>query len=155
MTYAKFKLTVCTVCGIIGGTIAQALGGWTNDMKILIFLMAADFITGLMLAGVFRNSNKSSTGALDSKASFKGLCKKCVIIMFIMVAHMLDELLGIAYLRDATVIGFITNEVLSLIENAGLMGITLPKPLMEAIEVLRNKNEEMENEHTKDSESDN
>ena len=139
MTYAKFKLTVCAMCGIIGGTIAQALGGWTNDMKILIFLMAADFITGLMLAGVFRNSNKSSTGALDSKASFKGLCKKCVIIIFIMVAHMLDDLLGIAYLRDATIIGFITNEVLSLIENAGLMGVPLPTVINKAIDILTAK----------------
>ena len=92
---------------------------------------------GLILAGVFKNSSKSQTGALDSRAGWKGLCKKGTILLFVLIAHRLDLLLETDYIKTATVIGFIFNEAISVIENAGLMGLPLPETIKHAVEVLK------------------
>ena len=110
-------------------------------MVTLLIFMAIDFITGLLVAGVFQKSNKSDTGALNSKAGWKGLCKKCVTMFFVIIAHRLDIELGIDYIRTAAIIGFIFNEAMSIVENAGLMGVPLPKIITRAIEVLKEKAE--------------
>jgi toxin secretion/phage lysis holin len=119
--------------------IAKLFGGWTEDMITLIIFMAIDFIMGLIVAGVFRKSNKSQSGALNSHAGWLGLCKTGAVLLFVLVAHRLDLLLGTDYIRTTTIIGFIANEVISIIENAGLMGIQMPKALTNAIEILKSK----------------
>lgn len=139
MNINEMKVLVCTICGVLGSFISKAFGGWSEDMVTLIIFMTIDFITGLIVAGVFKASGKSKSGALDSKASFKGLCKKCVMLLFVMIACRLDMLLGTDYIRTATVIGFILNEVISIVENAGLMGIPLPESITKAIEILKSK----------------
>ena len=113
-------------------------------MITLIISMAVDFIMGLLLAGVFHKSNKSTLGNLDSRAGWKGLCKKSVTLLFVLIAHRLDVSLGTDYIRTATIIGFIANEVISIVENAGLMGIPLPEVIIKAIEILKNKGEDEE-----------
>ncbi|MBQ2743383.1 MAG: phage holin family protein [Oscillospiraceae bacterium] len=123
--------------GMLGGLIAKLLGGWTSDMITLLIFMAIDFITGLLVAGVFKNSNKSDTGALNSKAGWKGLCKKCITLFFVIIAHRLDIELGISYIRTSAIVGFMANEAMSIVENAGLMGVPLPKIITRAIEVLK------------------
>jgi toxin secretion/phage lysis holin len=133
----NIKAVICTIFGIIGGTIAKLFGGWTEDMVTLIIFMAIDFIMGLIVAGVFHKSNKSKSGALNSHAGWLGLCKKCVVLLFVLVAHRLDLLLGTDYIRTTAIIGFIVNEVISIIENAGLMGIRLPEVITNAIEILK------------------
>ena len=130
------KGVICTVFGIIGGIIAKAFGGWTEDMITLIIFMAVDFVMGLLIAGVFHNSNKSESGNLDSHIGWKGLCKKCVTLLFVLVAYRLDVSLGTDYIKTATIIGFIANETISIVENAGLMGIKLPGSIRRAIDVL-------------------
>lgn len=137
----NIKTIVCTILGIIGGTIAKLFGGWTEDMITLIIFMAVDFIMGIIIAGVLHKSNKSQSGALNSHAGWLGLCKKGVVLLFVLVAHRLDILLGVDYIRTTTIIGFIANEVLSIIENAGLMGIQMPKAITNAIEILKHKGE--------------
>ena len=127
--------------GMLGGLIAKLLGGWTSDMITLVIFMAIDFITGLLVAGVFKKSNKSDTGALNSKAGWKGLCKKCLTLFFVIIAHRLDIELGINYIRTSAIVGFIANEAMSLVENAGLMGMPLPKIITRAIEVLKEEAE--------------
>lgn len=139
---ANLKGTIVTFIGMAGGFIANLLGGWTTDMVTLAIFMAIDFITGLLLAAVFKNSTKSESGALNSKAGWKGLCKKCVTFLFVIIAHRLDIALGINYIRTAAIIGFIANEAISIVENAGMMGIPLPKVITKAIEVLKEKSEE-------------
>jgi toxin secretion/phage lysis holin len=94
---------------------------------------------GLIVAGVFHKSNKSKTGSLNSHAGWLGLCKKCVVLLFVLVAHRLDLLLGTDYIRTTAIIGFIVNEVISIIENAGLMGVRLPEVITNAIEILKHK----------------
>ena len=135
------KTLICTVLGAIGGMIAHLFGGWTEDMITLIIFMAIDFIMGLIIAGVFHKSNKSQSGALNSHAGWVGLCKKGVVLLFVLVAHRLDLMLGSDYIRTTALIGFIANEVISIVENAGLMGVPLPEVIVKAIEVLKHKEE--------------
>lgn len=134
---SNVKTVICTVLGVIGGFIAQLFGGWTEDIVTLISFMAVDFVMGLLLAGVFHKSNKSENGNLNSRAGWKGLCKKCVTLLFVLIAHRLDVSLGTEYIRTATIIGFIANEVISIVENAGLMGLPLPKVITKAIDILK------------------
>ncbi len=100
-----------------------------------------DYITGLLVAGVFHNSGKTENGALESMAGFKGLCRKGVILLVVLVACQLDLIIGSNFIRDAAVIAFVANEVISIVENVGLMGIEVPAPLVNAIEILRKKAE--------------
>lgn len=134
---ANIKGVICTVFGVIGGMIARLFGGWTEDMATLVIFMAIDFVMGLVVAGVFHNSTKSKSGALDSRAGWKGLCKKCVSLLFVLIAHRLDILLEADYIRTTAIIGFIANEAISIIENAGLMGLPLPAAVTRAIEMLK------------------
>jgi len=134
---SNVKTVICTVFGVIGGFIAQLFGGWTEDIVTLISFMTVDFVMGLLLAGVFHKSNKSENGNLNSRAGWKGLCKKCVTLLFVLIAHRLDVSLGTEYIRTATIIGFIANEVISIVENAGLMGLPLPKVITKAIDILK------------------
>lgn len=136
---SNMKAMICTVFGAIGGMIAHLFGGWTEDMITLTIFMAIDFIMGLVVAGVFHKSNKSQSGALNSHAGWLGLCKKGVVLLFVLVAHRLDMLLGSDYIRTTAIIGFIANEVISIVENAGLMGVPLPEVIVKAIEVLKHK----------------
>lgn len=137
----NLKVAICTAIGICGGIFTTLFGGWTEDMITLILFMAIDFVMGLMVAGVFRKSQKSETGALDSRIGWMGLCKKCVTLFFVLVAHRLDVSLDTNYIKTATVIAFIVNEAISVVENAGLMGMPLPEALERAIDVLKQKKE--------------
>ncbi len=134
MNVSTIKLYCCSAAGIIGSFVARLFGGWSEDMLTLIVFMAVDFLMGLVVAGVFHKSNKSASGTLNSRAGWKGLCKKGVMLLFVLVAHRLDVLLQADYIRTTVIIGFIANEALSIIENAGLMGVPLPDPIAKAIE---------------------
>ncbi len=138
MNFSSIKVMICTLAGMTGSFLTKLFGGWTEDIITLLIFMSVDFAMGLILAGVFKNSSKSQTGALDSHAGWEGLCKKGIIILFVLIAHRLDLLLDTDYIKTAAVIGFIINESISIIENAGLMGIPLPDVVSRAIEILRN-----------------
>lgn len=133
------KTSICTITGLAGSILAAIFGGWDSALATLLIFMAADYITGLMVAGVFHASRKSESGALESKAGWKGLCRKCVTLLFVLVAYRLDLALGVDYIRNAVIIGFITNELISLVENAGLMGVPLPVVISKAIDILTNQ----------------
>ncbi len=139
MNFTNIKAVICTAIGVLGGIIANLFGGWTEDIVTLVIFMAVDFVMGLILAGVFKKSSKSQTGALDSRAGWKGLAKKCMTLLFVLIAHRLDLLLNTDYIRTATIIGFIANETISIVENAGLMGLPLPDVIIKAIETLKGK----------------
>ena len=137
------KNAVCTMTGMIGSAFMSVLGGWDHALQTLFVCIIIDWITGgIILPGVFKKSPKSKNGALESRAGWKGLCRKCMILFYVLIAVRLDLLMGTAYLRDAVCIAFILNEMLSIIENAGLMGIPLPIPLKNAIDMLKTSNTE-------------
>lgn len=132
----------CTTVGLIGGAIASLYGGWDAALQTLIICMAVDYITGLIVAGVFHASPKTKTGTLESRAGWKGLCRKGMSLLIVLVACRLDAVMGSSFVRDAVVIGFIANETLSIIENAGLMGVPIPKVLARAVDILKQRSEE-------------
>lgn len=135
------KEGICTGIGVVGGFIASLLGGWDAALATLLIFMGIDYLTGLIVAGVFRNSNKTDNGALESLAGWKGLCRKGVSLLVVLVACRLDIIIGSTFIRDAVVIAFITNETISIVENAGLMGVPIPAVVVNAIEVLKRKAE--------------
>lgn len=130
---------VSTVTGLVGGIITTLLGGWTYGMTTLVIFMAVDYISGLIVAGVFKKSKKTDSGALESRAGWEGLCRKGMALLIVLVAYRLDLLIGTNYIRDAVVIAFCANEAISLVENAGLMGLPLPDVITKAIDVLTKK----------------
>lgn len=132
---------ICTAIGVVGSTIASFFGGFDAALITLLIFMGVDYATGLIVAGVFHKSEKTETGALESRAGWKGLCRKGVSLLVVLVACRLDMIMGSNFIRDATVIAFIANEAISIIENAGLMGVPIPSVITKAIEVLKKKSE--------------
>lgn len=137
----NMKSGITSVIGVIGGMIASLFGGWDAALVTLVIFMGVDYVTGLIVAGVFHNSEKTKNGALESRAGWKGLCRKGVTLLVVLVACRLDVVMGSNFIRDAVVIAFIANETISIIENAGLMGIPIPAAIMRAIDILKNKAE--------------
>ena len=105
---------------VFGSFAANALGGWDASLQVLIALMVADYITGVLVAAVWHKSTKSQSGALDSKAGFKGILKKCAILALVWIGVLLDNATGAYYIRTAVVLFFIGNEGISLLENLGI-----------------------------------
>lgn len=134
-------VTVSAVA-VLGGYISNLLGGWDTWLSTLLTFMAIDYVTGLMLAGIFKKSNKTEDGTLSSGAGWRGLCKKAITLAIVVMASKLDTATGSHYIRDGVVVAYIVIESVSIIENAGQMGVPIPAPLKKSIEVLRYKNEE-------------
>lgn len=118
----------CSAVGIVGSIIAQALGGWDSAVLTLIIFMAVDFATDLACAVFWNKSNKSENGALSSKACWQGIIKKLSTVLLVVCAHYADVLLGCDYIRNAVVIAFCASELISICENAALMGV-MPAPV--------------------------
>ena len=133
------KESICTVFGMVGAAVAAAFGGWDAALTALTVCMAADYLSGTIVALVFHNSNKSESGAYNSSYGLKGLCRKGLMLLFVLVAVQLDRLVGADYVRDAVCIGFCSNEVLSIVENLGLAGVPMPDAVVTALEQLQKK----------------
>ncbi len=126
-----------TVIGVAGSAIAGMFGGWDASLGALLGCMGIDYASGLMVAGIFKRSPKTETGALESAAGWKGLARKVMTLLLVLVAHMLDIVMGATYIRDAVCIAFIANEAISIVENAGLMGLPIPAVITKAIDILQ------------------
>ena len=133
------KESICTALGLTGGAVAAAFGGWDAAMTALLVCMAVDYLSGSLVALVFQKSNKTESGAYDSRYGWKGLCRKCLMLLFVLVAVQMDRLMGAEYVRDAVCIGFCANEVVSIVENLGLAGVPMPEMVVKALEQLRDR----------------
>lgn len=133
------KELFCTAMGVIGAAAAWAFGGWDTAFAALVICMTVDYLSGSIVALVFHKSRKTESGAYNSAYGLKGLCKKGLMLLFVVVAVQADRLLGADYVRDAVCIGFCINEILSIVENLGLAGVPLPKAVTKALEQLQNK----------------
>ena len=133
------KQMICTVLGLAGSMLAAAFGGWDTALIALVICLGVDYVSGSIVALVFHNSRKSETGAYNSTYGLKGLCKKGLMLLFVIVAVQVDRLMGSEYVRDAVCIGFCTNEVLSIVENLGLAGVPMPQAVVKALEQLQSK----------------
>jgi len=135
------KIKILMGLGMFGGFISSLFGGWDAALSTLIIFMAIDYITGLIVAGVFHKSPKTESGSLESKAGWKGLCRKGMTIFVVLIACRLDLLIGTNFVRDTVIIAYVLNETISIIENAGLMGLPIPEVITKAIDVLKRKGE--------------
>lgn len=131
----------------VAGAVLGLFGEWTNLHTILVILMLTDYVTGCVVAALGR-SPKTESGGLSSKVGFVGLAKKGFIMAIVLLATMLDRALGNTSLmfQSAALCYYIANEGLSILENAGLLGIPYPEKLRKALESLREKDKEDEDD---------
>lgn len=140
------KIGICASIGFVSTGISAAFGGWDNTMSALVFFMVIDYLTGLAVAGIFKKSTKTADGGLESKAGWKGLIRKFSVLAIVLIAAQLDVLLNSSYIRDVVIYSFLANELLSIIENMGLMGVPLPTVLENAVTILNKKGDKNSNE---------
>lgn len=135
------KATILTITGAVGSGIAYLFGGWNLAIETLLIFMLIDYVSGLIVAGIFHKSTKTDSGALSSQKCWQGLFKKCMTLVFVLVGYRLDLVTGSGstYIRDAICISFLVNETISIIENGKLMGIPIPAALDKAIDLLNNR----------------
>ena len=111
------KNQVCTIIGIVGGAIATAFGGWDTALAALVTFMAIDYITGLMVAGIFHTSRKTESGALESLAGWKGLCRKGVtllVVLAVLIALALNrKIKGRGFFRTTALIPWAVPSVIA------------------------------------------
>jgi toxin secretion/phage lysis holin len=131
----RIDLAFKTGAAILGGFAGLIFGESTEILRSLLWMMAIDYGTG-MAAGY-----KEKT--LSSKVGFKGIAKKVVILAMVALAHQVDSALGTKNMfRDATIVFYMANELLSIFENAGRIGVPVPERLTQAVEVLKGKSKE-------------
>lgn len=126
----------------VAGAIAGIFGEWNALLTILAVCMVLDYISGLIVAAMGK-SNKTEGGGIDSKAGFIGLAKKALIMLIVLLATVLDKALGTDRMvfQTAAACYYIANEGISIIENAGKIGVPVPGALKKALEQLRDKND--------------
>ncbi len=123
----------------LSGFLNTYFGGWTQPMTVLCILMAVDYVSAVALALFWHKSPHTENGGASSAVSARGLIRKVFFLALVGVAYQLDKLTGLYYIRDTVALFFAANEALSIIENAGLMGIPIPKVLQRGIEILKGK----------------
>lgn len=112
--------------------ISSLFGGWSPSLSVLLWLVVGDYITGLLA------SLMDGTG-LSSKVGFKGIAKKVMIFFLVLVAHKLDVAMEVKILMNVVVYFYVSNELISLVENFNRMGIPVPKQLVGIIEAIKGK----------------
>lgn len=140
---------VATILGLVGSFVVSLFGGFDIGMYILFGFMAFDWITGIILAGVFKKSTKTEGGALSSKAGQIGLLRKGLTLGVVIMAHCFDLLIGQGnYFRDGALLAFVVNESVSILENLGAMNVWIPPIIKKAIEILKDKTDAEEKDET-------
>ncbi len=135
----KYKYIALTFMGTLGSLFSYLLGGFDDLMIALIVLMVIDFLSGLILAIVFKKSKKTKSGRLSSEAGIRGLAKKIFILFLVAMAQQLDIVLTVSFVRDGAIIAFISMEGISILENSTLAGLKVPKVIKNILEVLNKK----------------
>ena len=138
--------TFTELLAAIGGAIASFFTGLPAIIWVLIAVMTIDYMTGI-LCGLMGKSPNTENGGVSSKMAFRGLMKKMLIILVVLLAALLDKAVsmgtGAAFeaVAGATCLWFIASEGFSIIENAAAMGIPIPGVLKQALEIMRKKGE--------------
>ena len=136
--------TMQIILAAVGGWLGYFLGGCDGLVYALILFVAADYVTGVMCAAVDKR--------LSSEIGFKGICKKVLIFVLVGLANILDvQIIGTgSVLRTAVIFFYISNEGVSLLENAAHLGLPVPEKLKDILQQLHNRAEEVdENDESK------
>lgn len=131
---STFK-TIQVLIATIGGYLGFFIGGLDGLIIVLIVCMAIDYVTGIMCA-VY-------DGKLSSKIGFKGICKKILIMLLVGIANMIDVYVikSGSILRTAAIFFYISNEGISILENAGHLGLPIPSKIKDVLTQLHKKAE--------------
>lgn len=134
--------SMLTACSAVGAVLVKALGGWDQSLSVLVGFMAVDYIFGVIIALVWKKSQKSQDGSFESSASLKGLFRKGGILAVVYMAVQLDLLWGnSSYIRNTVILFFIANEGFSIIENLGIMGLPMPDVIKNAFAAIKKQSE--------------
>lgn len=126
--WTKTLRAAAAVCGAVAG----AFGGWDRLLPVLLAMMAIDYLSGVTVALLGR-SQKTGYGGLSSKVGARGIAKKGLMLLVVLVAALLDRAAETAVFRDGACWFYIANEGLSLLENLSLAGVPFPKRLKELL----------------------
>lgn len=131
----EFWNTIQIVFTAVGGWLGYFLGGYDGLLYALVVFMIADYITGVMCAAADKK--------LSSEVGFKGICRKVLILMLVGIANLLDvQVIGTgAVLRTAVIFFYLSNEGVSLLENAAHLGLPIPEKLKEILAQLHDRAE--------------
>ncbi len=129
---SKMGARLSLVCGVVGGLLSSMYGGWTPALSVLLYLVIGDYVSGLIASVI------DGTG-LSSRVGFKGIAKKVAIFFLVLVAHKLDVAMGVRILMSVVVYFYVANELISVIENLGRIGVPIPKQWIQVIKVLKEK----------------
>ena len=132
----KVKQVISLVIGALTTGLLKVIGEPTQDLKILLLLMVIDLIVGFTVSAVWHKSSKTKSGKVSSKVMFKGIVKKILTLVLVVVAYQIDILLGYNVIRHVAIIAFIVQEIISIIENIAITGIKAPDIITKALDVL-------------------
>ena len=132
----KVKQVISLVIGALTTGLLKVIGEPTQDLKILLLLMVIDLIVGFTVSAVWHKSSKTKSGKVSSKVMFKGIVKKILTLVLVVVAYQIDILLGYDVIRHVAIIAFIVQEIISIIENIAITGIKTPGIITKALDVL-------------------
>ena len=123
--------TMQYVFAAMGGSLGAVLGGFDGFLYALIVFVVVDYMTGVMV-GIL---NKE----LSSQIGFRGIFKKVVIFSLVSVAHIIDThvIRNGSVLRTTVIFFYLSNEGISILENAALIGLPIPKKMMDVLEQLK------------------
>ncbi|SYX82732.1 phage holin family protein [Paenibacillus alvei] len=143
----RFNLLLKTGAAAVGGTFSFVFGGWPALVQVLLTMVILDYVTGMLASAV--------EGKLLSRVGLIGIARKVFIFFIIALAHQID----IAFdskemIRDATTYFYMANEVLSIVENGGRLGVPVPNVIKKAIFVLKDKGGNEEGIPKKESKKD-
>ena len=139
MTWDKILKFLAAVVGAICGLF----GEWNTMLTILVVAMTTDYISGWIVAWCGK-SPKTENGGLSSKIGFIGIAKKAFIMLLVLLATLLDRVIGgdTAVFQSSLVLYYIANEGLSILENAALIGVRFPAKLKKALETMREQEDD-------------
>ena len=149
--------TITEILAGIAGAVAAFFVGLPPIIWILLAVITIDYLTGI-LCGLMGKSPNTENGGVSSKTAFKGLLKKALILLVVLLSALLDKAVsmeaGIDFRTVAgfTCLWFIASEGFSIIENAAAMGIPIPGVLKQALEIMRKKGDPAPEQKTEKAE---
>jgi toxin secretion/phage lysis holin len=118
----------------LGAVVGFLFGGWSKALILLVSLVVIDYSTGILASAV--------EGKLSSRVGFRGIPKKIMIFVMVAVGHLVDTAIGTNHMfRDATIFFYCANELVSIIENAGRIGLPVPDRLKQTVDILKGRGE--------------
>ena len=139
----NIKNGVCAFFAVIGGAFIKTLGGTSPALEFLLYAMIVDFVLG-MIIGALNKSTKTESGGLNSTIGYKGLAKKVGIIIMVWIGFQADKVIGTEILRNMIIMGYVVNEVLSIVENLSLLGVVKIQAVTKMLDILKQKSESEE-----------